>query len=325
MLINCVAYQSGRKLGDVAVEDISDYLAKPECFVWVALKDPDAAEMAAMQEEFDLHALAIEDVMNGNQRPKIEEYGDTLFAVFHTIEIGDDGELVMGQVNVFAGRNFVLSVRHRTQQGFQDVRARCEREPDLLREGAGFVLYALIDSVVDRYMPVLDVLSGEIEELEDRIFEKHGAAASRAIIEDLYSLKRRLVILQHHISPLVEAVGKLVGGRIPQICVGMQAYFRDVYDHLVRVSNVIDARREMIVTAIQVNLGMISLAESEVTKRLGSFAALFAVPTMIAGIYGMNFQEIPELHYRYGYPVCLGVMAAIDVVLFFLFRRAGWL
>ncbi|WP_028225132.1 magnesium/cobalt transporter CorA [Paraburkholderia ferrariae] len=325
MLINCAAYQSGKKLGDVAVEDISDYLAKPECFVWVALKDPDAAEMATMQEEFDLHALAIEDVMNGNQRPKIEEYGDTLFAVFHTIEIGDDGELVMGQVNVFAGRNFVLSVRHRTQQGFQDVRARCEREPDLLTEGAGFVLYALIDSVVDRYMPVLDVLSGEIEELEDRIFEKHGAAASRAIIEDLYSLKRRLVILQHHISPLVEAVGKLVGGRIPQICVGMQAYFRDVYDHLVRVSNVIDARREMIVTAIQVNLGMISLAESEVTKRLGSFAALFAVPTMIAGIYGMNFQEIPELHYRYGYPVCLGVMAAIDVILFFLFRRAGWL
>ncbi|WP_322008865.1 magnesium/cobalt transporter CorA [Paraburkholderia sp. J12] len=325
MLINCAAYQGGRKLGDVAVEDISDYLAKPECFVWVALKDPDAAEMAAMQEEFDLHALAIEDVMNGDQRPKIEEYGDTLFAVLHTIETGDDGELVMGQVNVFAGRNFVLSVRHRTQQGFQEVRARCEREPELLKEGAGFVLYALIDSVVDRYMPVLDVLAGEIEELEDRIFEKHGAAASRAIIEDLYSLKRRLVILQHHVSPLVEAVGKLVGGRIPQICLGMQAYFRDVYDHLVRVSNVIEARREMIVTAIQVNLGMISLAESEVTKRLGSFAALFAVPTMIAGIYGMNFQEIPELHYRYGYPVCLGVMAVIDVVLFFLFRRAGWL
>jgi magnesium transporter len=325
MLINCAAYQSGRKLGDIAVEDISDYLARPECFVWVALKDPDATEMAAMKEEFDLHALAIEDVMNGNQRPKIEEYGDTLFTVLHTIEIGEDGELILGQVNVFAGPNFVLSVRHRAQQGFQDVRARCEREPELLKEGAGFVLYALIDSVVDRYMPVLEVLSSEIEELEDRIFERNGVAASREIIQDLYSLKRRLVILQHHVSPLVEAVGKLVGGRIPQICTGMQAYFRDVYDHLVRVSNMIDARREMIVTAIQVNLGMISLAESEVTKRLGSFAALFAVPTMIAGIYGMNFQSIPELHYQYGYPVCLGVMVAIDVILYFLFRRAGWL
>jgi magnesium transporter len=234
MLINCAAYQVGRKLGDIEVEAVSDYLARPECFVWIALKDPDAAEMAEMKEEFGLHALAIEDVMNGNQRPKIEEYGDTLFAVLHTIEIGEDGELVMGQVNVFAGPNFVLSVRHRAQQGFQDVRARCEREPELLKEGAGFVLYALIDSVVDRYMPVLEVLSGEIEELEDRIFEKQDLGGQRAIIQDLYSLKRRLVILQHHVSPLVEAVGKLVGGRIPQICTGMQAYYRDVYDHLAR-------------------------------------------------------------------------------------------
>jgi len=325
MLINCVAYQGGKKLADVTVEAISDYLAKPECFVWVALKDPDAGEMAAMKEEFGLHALAIEDVMNGNQRPKIEEYGDTLFCVLHTLELDDDGEVVTGQVNVFAGPNFVLSVRHRAQQGFTDVRARCEREPELLREGSGFVLYALMDSVVDRYAPVLETLSGEVEELEDRIFDKHDLAGSRAIIEDLYSLKRRLVILAHHVTPLVDAVGKLVGGRIPQICVGMQAYYRDVYDHLVRVSNMIDARREMIVTAIQVNLGMISLAENEVTKRLGSFAALFAVPTMIAGIYGMNFEHIPELHFRFGYQICLAAMLVLDIFLFFLFRRINWL
>ncbi|TDG04364.1 magnesium/cobalt transporter CorA [Paraburkholderia guartelaensis] len=325
MLINCVAYQGGKKLADVTVEAISDYLAKPECFVWVALKDPDAGEMAAMKEEFGLHALAIEDVMNGNQRPKIEEYGDTLFCVLHTLELDDDGEVITGQVNVFAGPNFVLSVRHRAQQGFTDVRARCEREPELLREGSGFVLYALMDSVVDRYAPVLETLSGEVEELEDRIFDKHDLAGSRAIIEDLYSLKRRLVILAHHVTPLVDAVGKLVGWRIPQICVGMQAYYRDVYDHLVRVSNMIDARREMIVTAIQVNLGMISLAENEVTKRLGSFAALFAVPTMIAGIYGMNFEHIPELHFRFGYQICLAAMLVLDIFLFFLFRRINWL
>ena len=325
MLINCVAYQGGKKLADVPVEAISDYLVKPECFVWVALKDPDAGEMAAMKEEFGLHALAIEDVMNGNQRPKIEEYGNTLFCVLHTLELDDDGEVITGQVNVFAGPNFVLSVRHRAQQGFTDVRTRCEREPELLREGSGFVLYALMDSVVDRYAPVLETLSAEIEELEDRIFEKHDLAGSRAIIEDLYSLKRRLVILAHHVTPLVDAVGKLVGGRIPQICVGMQAYYRDVYDHLVRVSNMIDGRREMIVTAIQVNLGMISLAENEVTKRLGSFAALFAVPTMIVGIYGMNFEHIPELHFRFGYQICLAVMLLIDVFLFFLFRRINWL
>lgn len=325
MLINCAAYQSGKKLGDVAIEDISDYLARPECFVWVALKDPDAAEMDAMKEEFGLHELAIEDVMRGGQRPKIEDYGDTVFTVLHTIESGEDGELVIGQVNIFAGPNFVLSVRHRAQQGFQGVRARCEREPELLKEGAGFVLYALVDNVVDRYTPVVEALSEEIEALEDRIFEKRSIAASRAIIEDLYSLKRRLVILQHHVTPLVDAVGKLVGGRVPPVCSGMQAYFRDVYDHLVRVSNTIDARREMIVTAVQVNVGMISLAEGEVTRRLGAFAALFAVPTMIAGIYGMNFVSIPELHFRFGYQICLAVMVMIDVILYFLFRRSGWL
>ena len=325
MLINCVAYQGGKKLADVSIEAISDYLTKPECFVWVALKDPDAGEMAAMKDEFGLHALAIEDVMNGNQRPKIEEYGNTLFCVLHTLELDDDGEVITGQVNIFAGPNFVLSVRHRAQQGFTDVRSRCEREPELLREGSGFVLYALMDSVVDRYAPVLETLSGEIEELEDRIFDKHDLAGSRAIIEDLYSLKRRLVIIAHHVTPLVDPVGKLVGGRIPQICVGMQAYYRDVYDHLQRVSNMIDARREMIVTAIQVNLGMISLAENEVTKRLGSFAALFAVPTMIAGIYGMNFEHIPELHFRFGYQICLGAMLVLDLFLFFLFRRINWL
>lgn len=325
MLINCAAYQSGKKLDDISIEAISDYLAKPECFVWVALKDPDAGEMAAMKEEFDLHALAIEDVMNADQRPKIEEYGDTLFCVIHTIELDDDGEVVTGQVNIFAGPNFVLSVRHRAQQNLMGVRARCEREPELLREGSGFVLYAIMDTIVDRYAPVLEKLSNEIEELEDRIFEKHDLAGSRQIIQDLYSLKRRLVIVAHHVTPLVDAVGKLVGGRIPQICVGMQAYYRDVYDHLTRVSNMVDARREMIVTAISVNLGMISLAENEVTKRLGSFAALFAVPTMIAGIYGMNFEHIPELHYKYGYETCLGAMAVLDVFLFFLFRRIGWL
>ena len=156
-------------------------------------------------------------------------------------------------------------------------------------------------------------------------FDKHSLSASRAIIQDLYSLKRRLVVLQHHIEPLLEGISKLTGGRIPTICEGMQAYFRDVYDHLDRIVRTIEGRREMIVTAVQVNLGMISLAENEVTKRLGSFAALFAVPTMIAGIYGMNFQQIPELHWQYGYPACITVMALIDFFLWWRFKKAGWL
>ena len=325
MLINCAAYQDGRKLADIEIDDISVYVAKPECFVWVALKDPGPDELEAMKHEFGLHELAVEDVRHGHQRPKIEEYGDSLFAVMHTIETDDDGEFVIGEVDVFVGTNYVLSVRRGTRHGFQEVRARCEREPQLLKEGSAFVLYALADNVVDRYFPILEAIGTEIEEIEDRIFDKHDLAASRAIIEDLYSLKRRLVMLQHHIAPLLEGISKFTGGRIPSICVGMQAYFRDVYDHLDRIVRTIEGRREMIVTAIQVNLGMISLAENEVTKRLGSFAALFAVPTMIAGIYGMNFQSIPELHYQYGYPVCLAVMLLIDVGLYWRFKKANWL
>ncbi|TDN69856.1 magnesium/cobalt transporter CorA [Paraburkholderia sp. BL10I2N1] len=325
MLINCVAYQDGRKLADIEVDDISVYVAKPECFVWVALKDPAPGELDAMKHEFDLHELAVEDVRNGHQRPKIEEYGESLFAVMHTLEMGEDGELLIGEVDVFVGQNYVLSVRNRTRHGFQAVRARCEREPALLKEGSAFVLYALADHIVDRYFPIIEALGTEIEEIEDRIFGKHTLAQSRAIIEDLYSLKRRLVTLDHHISPLLESVGKLTGGRIPRICEGMQAYFRDVYDHLDRIVHTLEGRREIIVTAVQVNLGMISLAENEVTKRLGSFAALFAVPTMIAGIYGMNFQQIPELHWQYGYPVCLAVMGLIDGCLYWRFKKANWL
>jgi magnesium transporter len=325
MLINCAAYQDGRKLADIEIDDISVYVAKPECFVWVALKDPGPGELEVLKHEFGLHELAIEDVRNGHQRPKIEEYGEVLFAVMHTLELDDDGELLIGEVDVFVGSNFVLSVRNRTRHGFQEVRARCEREPQLLKQGAAFVLYALADNIVDRYFPILETLGSKIEEVEDRIFSKHTLAASRAIIEDLYSLKRRLVLIEHHVAPLLEGMSQLTGGRIPTVCDGMQAYFRDIYDHLDRIVRTIEGRREMIVTAIQVNLGMISLAENEVTKRLGSYAALFAVPTMIAGIYGMNFEKIPELHYAYGYPICLGVMAVVDIILYWRFRRVGWL
>ncbi len=325
MLINCAAYQDGRKLADIDIDAISDYVAQTDCFVWVALKDPTPDELALMGEEFGLHELALEDARNGHQRPKIEEYGDALFAVLHTVALDGDDEFQVGELSIFVGPNYVLSIRSHTEQDFRDVRKRCEHEPHLLREGAAFVFYALMDQVVDRYFPTLEALGAELEALEDRIFLKSTPAASRAIIEDLYSLKRRLVMLHQHTAPLLEPLAKLTGGRIPQICSGMEHYFRDVYDHLQRIVRTIEGRREMVVTAIQVNLGMISLSENEVTKRLGSFAALFAIPTMIAGIYGMNFNNIPELHWKYGFYGCLGLMLVTDFALWWRFKRAGWL
>ncbi|SAL12564.1 magnesium and cobalt transport protein CorA [Caballeronia peredens] len=325
MLIACVAYQEGRKLGDIPIEQISDYVQKPECFVWVALKDPDAAELDAMKEEFGLHELAVEDVRTHHQWPKIEEYDDSLFAVMHPVELQQDGSLLFGEVNVFVGKNYVLSVRMRTQRGFQKVRERCEHEPPLLKQGSAFVLYALMDDIVDNYFLVLEKLTSELEELEDRIFKPQEHNEAREIIEELYRFKRRLVVLRHHVGPLLESVGKLMGGRVPKICEGMSTYFKDVYFHLERITSGIEGRREMVITAVQVNLGMIALAESEITKRLGTFAALFAVPTMIAGIYGMNFEHMPELHSRYGYPIVIAAILAIDALLFRWFRKAKWI
>jgi magnesium transporter len=321
MLVNCVVYQEGRKLADIAKEAISEHVRSPECFVWVALHDASDAELAEMQQEFGLHELAVEDARHGHERPKIEEYGDSIFAVLHTAEMVE-GKLVLGEVDVFVGPNYVLSVRSRTQEGFAGVRARCEREPHLLQHGAGYVFYALMDAVVDRYFPVLDALETELERIEEQIF---GGGSARANIEALYVLKQKVMTLKHATGPLLEAVGKLHGGRVPQIFQGTQEYFRDVYDHLIRINQSIDSMRDTVSTAISVNLSLITLQENETTKRLAAYAALVAVPTMIAGVYGMNFDHMPELKWHLGYPVVVGVMVAIDVYLFYRFRKSGWL
>ncbi len=322
MLVNCVAYQDGKKLADIDKREISNYVSRPDCFVWVALKDPDDAELAEMQEEFGLHPLAVEDAHHGHQRPKIEEYGDMVFTVLHVVEpLGDD--LRIGEVAVFVGPNYVLTVRSHAEKGFQEVRARCEREPDLLRHGSGYVLYALMDSVVDRYFPLLDALESELEQIEQRIFSPQTSATAN--LQALYSVKQRVMILKHAAAPLLDAAGKLYGGRVPQVCAGLGEYFRDVTDHLVRVNQTIDSVRDMVATAIQVSLATITIGESEVTKRLAAYAALVAVPTMIAGVYGMNFEHMPELKWEFGYPLTIWVMILIDVVLYWRFRRAGWL
>jgi magnesium transporter len=321
MLVNCVVYQEGKKLADIAQSEIHNYLAMPGSFVWVALRDASDAELREMSEQFGLPELAVEDAHHGHQRPKIEEYGDELFTVLHVVEpVGE--ELHVGEVSIFTGANYVLSIRNHTEQGFLGVRTRCEREPELLRFGSGYVLYALMDAVVDRYFPVLDAIETELEGIEERIFAN---TAPRANIEALYYVKQKVTTLKHATAPLMDAVGKLYGGRVPQVCHGMGEYFRDVYDHLVRLNQSLDSLRDTVATAIQVNLAMITIGESEVTKRLAAYAALVAVPTMIAGVYGMNFKNMPELEWVWGYPFAVFLMVAIDVVLFFRFRKANWL
>ncbi len=322
MLINCVAYQDGRKLADIQPDEIRHYLAQPNCFVWVALRDADAATLHAMQQQFGLHSLAVEDACHGHQRPKIEEFGDSLFVVLHMLE-HDGKELRVGEVDVFAGPNYGLSVRSGVEKGFQDVRKRCENEAHLLRHGTAYVLYALMDAVVDRYFPVLDALESELEAVEERIFATDASA--RTNIEALYSLKQQLMTVKHAVTPLLEAIANLAGARVPGLIAGMREYFRDIYDHLQRLNLTIDSTRETITTAISVNLSMITLQESETMKRLAAYAALIAVPTLIVGVYGMNFEYMPELKWRYGYALSLAGMAAVDAYLFYRFRKARWL
>jgi len=321
MLINCVVYQEGRKLADIPVEEIASTLRRPGTFVWVALRDATAEELAQMQREFDLHELAVEDALKGHQRPKLEEFGPTLFAVMQLIEAEPAGWQV-GEVAVFVGPNFVLSVRNRSTQHFLGVRERCEREPELLRHGAGFVFYALMDAVVDRYFPLVDTLETELEAIESQIFEPGTA---RTNIERLYALKRRATLLRHAVAPLLEVADKLHGGRVPPVCTGVQDYFRDVQDHLIRIQSGIDKVRDTISTAIQVNVSMVAIDQGETTKRLAAWAAVFAVCTALVGVWGMNFEHMPELKWRYGYAMALGAIATAAALMYWRFRRAGWL
>lgn len=322
MLINCVAYERGHKLADVPVHDIGTYLSKPDCFVWVALKDADEAELTQMERVFGLHELAVEDAAHGHQRPKIEEYGATVFLVMHLIEREVDGSLNVGEVCVFVGHNFVLSVRNRSKQTFLGVRERAERDPELLSHGPSFVLYALMDAVVDRYFPLIDQMEDELEGIEAEIFEPGNA---RENIQRLYALKRCVGVLRHAVAPLMDATGKLFGGRAPLVCQNSQDYFRDVYDHLVRCNTTLETLRETVATAIQVNLSMVAIEDSETTKSLAAWAGIFAVATFFVGVWGMNFTHMPELTWTYGYPLAVGFIVGVAVLMWWRFRKSGWL
>ncbi len=321
MLIISAAYEDGKRIAEPGVEEFDAYTSRPGCFVWVALRDATAEELDQMRRAFDLHELAIEDAKNGRQRPKLDEYGEALFVVMQLIERSGD-ELSVGQVAVFVGESYVVSARCHSSQHFLGVRERCEREPHLLKQGPSFVLYALMDAVVDRYFPIVEQLEAELESIEERIF---ATGTARINIERLYALKRKVDVLKHAVAPLLEVLSKLHGGRIPRVCASTDDYFRDVADHLERINASVDTIRDTIGTAIAVNLSMVTIEESEVTKRLAAWAGIFAVATAFAGIWGMNFEFMPELKLKWGYPMALGVIVSACGFVWWRFKRSGWL
>ena len=321
-VVNCVAYDAdGRKVGSVEVDDISEVLKSPDHFIWIGLHEPSEELLRQIQVEFGLHDLAVEDALRAHQRPKIEEYGHSLFVVLRTAQLEGD-KITFGETHIFIGPQFVVSLRHGASLPYTEVRSRCEASPQLLRKGPGFVLYALMDFVVDHYFPIADELEEKLEGLEERIFD---GGFNRESTEQIYDLKRDLMGLKRAVAPLMEVCNRLVRFDTTLIPEDTRLYFRDVYDHVIRINETVDVLRELLTTALEANLSLISVAQNDVTKKLAAWAAILAVPTMIAGVYGMNFEFMPELHWRYGYAIVTGAMAAICGAVHRGFRRAGWL
>jgi magnesium transporter len=322
MLVNCVAYREGTKLGDVPVAEAHRYLSQPGHLVWLGLKDPAPGELEDLRHRFDLHPLAAQDACREHERPKLNEYDDDLFVVMQLVRAGPDGKLGHSQLAVLAGPGYLITIRTGSKQGFEIVRDRCERNPKLLAQGSGYVLYALMDEVVDRYVPILEQLQADLESIDEHIF---APGAARSNLQRLYELKRKALVLEHAVGSMLQFAGKFQGGRVPIVCQGLQSYYHDIVDHLTRIESALNTIRETVATAITVNLSLVTIEEGEITKRLAAWAAIFAVATAFAGIWGMNFEHMPELKFAWGYPAALALIVGTATFLWWRFRRAGWL
>jgi magnesium transporter len=322
-IVNCAAYSDGRRIATIPIENISEHLDEPNGFVWIGLHDPSSDVVKQLQEEFQLHELAIEDALRAHQRPKLETYGEILFVVVRTAQVRDGSSKIdFGETHFFVGKNFIVSIRHGSSRAYADVRTRCESTPQLLRKGPGFALYAVMDSIVDGYFPVIESLGEQLEMLEERIFSERP---SRETTKQIYDLKRQLVELKRAISPLTDICTRLMRFDLDVIPEDTRPYFRDVYDHVIRINDMVDSTREILSTALEANFSLISISENEIQKRFAGWAAILAVPTMIAGIYGMNFKFMPELSWYYGYPVILSGIFILCGLMYSAFKRAGWL
>ncbi|MDY0022365.1 magnesium/cobalt transporter CorA [Arenimonas caeni] len=321
-VVNCVRYGRDGGRSDISLDAISDVLAVDDgSFVWVGLYEPGEELLDKLQEEFGLHDLAVEDAHHAHQRPKIEAYGNSLFIAVHTAQAVDGG-VNFGETHMFVGPRYLVTVRHGTSLSYDIVRARCEREPELLALGPAYGLYAVLDFIVDNYLPIVDEFRDQLNELEHDIFAEDF---SRDTVRKLYDLKGELTRLRLAVTPMQDITGQLTRVHTHLVGEEMRLYFRDVYDHILRVSDATDTLREMLTAAMSVNLALVTVAQGEVVKRLAGWAALLAAPTLITSWYGMNFPHMPEFATRFGYAGVIGLTAVVVAGLFVLLRRARWL
>ena len=319
---NCAAYGAdGKKIRDITLDEISDFLATDQGFVWVGLVEPDEPLLEKLQEEFGLHELAVEDAHNAHQRPKIESYGNSLFVVAQTAQM-TEGSIAFGETHIFVGRHYLLSVRHGASQSYAPARRACEQAPEHLALGPSFALYSILDLIVDNYLPIVQDFKQELQELEQDVF---ADVSNRDVTRRLYDMQRELLTLKLAATPLQDMLGQLVRLHPEVIRDEVRPYFRDVQDHVTRVSDAINSMREMLGAAMNVNLSLITVRQNEVVKRLAGWAALLAAPTLLASWYGMNFHDMPELTSRYAYPAIIGATVAICMTLYVVLKRAKWL
>ncbi|MEK7445001.1 MAG: magnesium/cobalt transporter CorA [candidate division NC10 bacterium] len=321
--MSCAAYADGRRVAEVAIPDISEVLAQPDRFVWIGLHEPDEALLREVQQEFGLHDLAVEDAHRAHQRPKLERYGDSLFVALRTAQMDPATRRAdFGETHIFVGPRYVVSVRHGASLSDAEVRGRCEATPQQLRKGPCYVLYALMDFIVDQYFPIVEALEEDLDALEEEIF---GRTLDRETTARIYRLKRDLLEVKRAVSPLVDVCNRLTRFEDDLIPEDTRLYFRDIYDHAIRINEMVDTARELLTTAFEANLSLISVGQNESMKKLAAWAAIIAVPTLIAGVYGMNFQHMPELGWMLGYPAAMAAMLGTCVGLYVHFKRSGWL
>ena len=327
MLINCSLYKDGIKQKNLTIDEISQWAGKQDHVLWAAFNNVDDALLDKIQGIFKLNELAVEDTgqpvdfAEQNQIPRIVEYQNTIFIMANLLEYKNN-QIEAGEMTLFVGSNYILSFRKNSEHRFTNVRDRCEREPDLLKMGPGYILYAILDEVVDRYFPLLNRIEDEMAMIEKEMFTKKD---KKKLIEKLFQLKTQTTDLRHATIPLSEVLGKLHGGRVPTVCMNVQDYFNDIHNHLIRINKSIENFRDGITTSVQVSLALATIEKSETTKKLAAWAAIFGVCTTGVGIWGMNFKHMPELDWQYGYPLSLLIIFGAVFYIYRKFKKSGWL
>jgi len=319
-IVDCAVYEDGcRRAGELPLTEAGEAARCDDAFVWIGVYEPTEEEFDSVRREFDLHELAVEDAINAHQRPKVELYGNTLLMVLKTVRYIDaSDDLETGEILLFINRDFVVTVRH-GQSRLHDVRLEIENRPDLLRYGTGAVLYAIVDRIVDDYEPVVQAVEVDIQEVEHDMFSPERSNPA----ERIYAMEREVLDLHRAVTPLAPAIDKLARGEL--IHLELRTYFRDVHDHLLRLIGRIEGFRDLLSSALQANLTQATVRQNEDMRKISAWVAILAVPTGVAAIYGMNFTDMPELQWRFGYPGVLILIVCISAFLYWRFRRSGWL